>query len=73
MDDLAEPSSQRVVESPYTPENPHDVRYVFWNAIEPGSCHYRFSQMGLDWLALTDGQDSCRGGDATAVLQQAVH
>lgn len=27
-----------------------DVRYVYWNQIEPSTCHYRLSVMELRWL-----------------------
>jgi hypothetical protein len=27
-----------------------DVRYIYWQQIEPSTCHYRLSMMELRWL-----------------------
>jgi hypothetical protein len=68
MSDLAVTDDGSVQESPYPPADTPSVKYVYWNQVEPASCHYRWSGMELDWLAHTDGRDACRSGDAGAIL-----
>jgi hypothetical protein len=72
MPDLAENSDENVAASPYAGDVP-DVRHLYWNAVEPADCHYRYSLMELDWLAHTGGRDACRGGDAAELLGEMVH
>ena len=37
-----------------------DVRYVYWQQIEPSTCHYRLSLMELRWLDRTDSTTDSR-------------
>ncbi|MEF8822281.1 MAG: hypothetical protein V5A52_08380, partial [Halovenus sp.] len=37
-----------------------DVRYVYWQQIEPSTCHYRLSLMELQWLDRTDATTGSR-------------
>lgn len=73
MAELAETDDESVTASAYAPDDVPDVRYLYWNAVEPADCHYRYSLMELDWLAHTGGQDACRGGDAEGLFKEMVH
>lgn len=73
MSELADNGDESVAASPYASAEAPDIRYVYWNAIQPENCHYRYSMMELDWLAHTGGQDACRGGDAAGLVREVVH
>jgi hypothetical protein len=44
-------TNERAIESPHVSDDQPGVRYVYWNRLQPDTCHYRLSLMEVRWLS----------------------